>query len=83
MMVALWMLGATAVPMDFRTNAVERNLLAKEFDLVAIIEDRQPPATGYASIVVASSWHEIIAKHDRQLRSGRAVNAEPLRHSSR
>jgi acyl-CoA synthetase (AMP-forming)/AMP-acid ligase II len=63
-MVALWMLGATAVPMDFRTNAVERNLLAKEFDLVAIVEDRQPPATGYASIVVASSWHEIIAKHD-------------------
>jgi acyl-CoA synthetase (AMP-forming)/AMP-acid ligase II len=47
MMVALWMLGATAVPMDFRTNAAERSLLAKEFNLVAIAEDRQVAAPGY------------------------------------
>ena len=64
MMVALWMLGATAVPMDFRANAAERSLLAKEFDLVAIIEDRQVSAASYAAILVDPSWAEIIAKHD-------------------
>ena len=62
MMVALWMLGATAVPIDFRTNAAERGLLAREFDLVAIIEDRQISA---AAILVGPSWSEIVAKHDR------------------
>src|SRR4249920_2289526 len=51
LMIAVWMLGATAVPMDFRTNAAERSLLAKEFDLAAIIEDRKLPATGYQSIL--------------------------------
>ena len=29
LMIALWMLGATAVPMDFRTNAAERSLARK------------------------------------------------------
>lgn len=32
-MIALWMLGAVAVPIDFRATAAERNLLASEFDL--------------------------------------------------
>ena len=49
LMLALWMLGATAVPMDFRANAAERSLLAKEFDLAAIVEDRQLAASGYES----------------------------------
>ena len=64
MMVALWMLGATAVPMDFRTNAAERSLLAKEFDLAGIAEDRQVKAAGYISVLVDASWSDIIAKHD-------------------
>lgn len=64
LMIAVWMLGATAVPMDFRTNAAERSLLAKEFDLAAIVEDRQVAAAGYASIFVDPSWAENIAKHD-------------------
>ena len=65
MMVALWMLGATAVPMDFRTNAAEKSLLAREFDLAAVLEDRQVNAAGYSSVVVDPSWPDIIAKHDR------------------
>ena len=65
MMVALWMLGATAVPMDFRTNAAERSLLAKEFNLVAIVEDRQVAAPGYDPVLVDASWSDVIAKHDR------------------
>jgi long-chain acyl-CoA synthetase len=64
LMIAVWMLGATAVPMDFRTNAAERSLLAKEFDLAAIVEDRQVAAAGYVPIFVDPSWAEIIAKHD-------------------
>jgi len=64
LMIALWMLGATAVPMDFRTNGPEKNLLAKEFSLAAIIEDRQPPGAEYESIVVNQTWAETLAKHD-------------------
>jgi long-chain acyl-CoA synthetase len=64
LMIAVWMLGATAVPIDFRANAIERDLLAREFDLVAIIEDRQVPAAGYDPIFIDPSWSEIIAKHD-------------------
>src|SRR5512135_2111457 len=65
MMVALWMLGATAVPMDFRTNAAEKSLLAKEFDLATILEDRQVNAAGYSSVVVDAAWADTIAKRDR------------------
>ena len=64
LMLALWMLGATAVPMDFRANAAERNLLAKEFDLVAIVEDRLVPASGYELITIDPAWSDVIAKHD-------------------
>jgi long-chain acyl-CoA synthetase len=64
-MVALWMLGATAVPMDFRTNAAEKSSLAQEFDLVAIVEDRQVNAAGYSSVLVGATWADTIAKHDR------------------
>jgi long-chain acyl-CoA synthetase len=63
LMLAVWMLGATAVPMDFRTNAAERSLLAKEFDLGAIVEDRQVAAAGYVAVFVDPSWTETIAKH--------------------
>ena len=64
LMIAGWMLGATAVPMDFRTNAAERSLLAREFDLGAIVEDRQVSAAGYTPVFAGSSWAETIAKHD-------------------
>ena len=63
-MVALWMLGATAVPIDFRVNAAERSLLAKEFDLVAIIEDRQLSGAGYYHLLIDQSWVDVIARHD-------------------
>lgn len=62
--IAIWMLGATAVPIDFRANAAERSLLASEFDLFAIIEDRPLAAAGYESILVNTGWSELIARHD-------------------
>jgi acyl-CoA synthetase (AMP-forming)/AMP-acid ligase II len=64
LMLAVWMLGATAVPMDFRTNAAERSLLAKEFDLAAIVEDRQVGADGYLPVFLDPSWADTIAKQD-------------------
>jgi long-chain acyl-CoA synthetase len=63
LMIALWMLGATAVPMDFRTNAAERTLLAQDFNLAAIAEDRKVSTSGYQSIFINPSWAELIAKH--------------------
>jgi long-chain acyl-CoA synthetase len=64
MMNALWMLGATAVPIDFRTNSAERGLLTNEFDLLAIIEDRQNSDANYHSILVDLNWTDLIARHD-------------------
>jgi long-chain acyl-CoA synthetase len=62
LMIAIWMLRATAVPIDFRTKG--RSLLAKQFDLIAILEDRQSGVGGYNSILVDASWSDIIAGHD-------------------
>jgi long-chain acyl-CoA synthetase len=64
LMIALWMLGATPVPVDFRSNAAERGKLAGEFDLLAVLEDRQAQAASYASVLVDQSWGERIARHD-------------------
>jgi len=57
------MLGATAVPIDFRATSPERRSLAGEFDLTAIIEDRPMPNAGYVSIFVDSGWTDLIARH--------------------
>jgi len=76
MIVALWMLQATAVPMDFRTRAAEKRLLAEEFNLAAILEDRQADADDYSSILVDPSWPEIIAKNERSLPWPRQREAE-------
>lgn len=65
LIVAIWMLGAAAVPLDFRSRPAERAILAQEFDLVAILEERRAPGDlGYQSIIVDKSWTEVIAKHD-------------------
>lgn len=64
-MIALWMLGAVAVPIDFRTKIGDRANLARDFSLVAIIEDRPVVGEpGYLSILVDRSWEETIARHD-------------------
>ena len=62
-MIAIWMLGATAVPIDFRTTSPERRSLVSEFDLKAVIEDRPTPHAGYDSILVDSDWTALIARH--------------------
>jgi long-chain acyl-CoA synthetase len=65
LIIALWMLGAAAVPLDFRLRPAERAVLAKEFDLVTILEERKAPGElGYQSIIVDKEWTDVIAKHD-------------------
>ena len=65
LMVALWMLGATAVPIDFRAKRSERAALANDFDLVAILEGRRTLGEGnYRSIIVDASWNDRIGEHD-------------------
>jgi acyl-CoA synthetase (AMP-forming)/AMP-acid ligase II len=63
-MLALWMLGATAVPIDFRMTVPERNSLVRGFDLKAIIEDEPNPHALYDSIFEAPDWSALIARHD-------------------
>ena len=64
LMIALWMLRATAIPMDFRATMAERNQLAEEFDLAAIIVDREFQASSYLPISIGNSWTEAIADRD-------------------
>ena len=64
LMIALWMLGATVVPIDFRTNSGERARLANEFDLLAVLEDREIRGVSYASMIIDPSWTDLIARHD-------------------
>ena len=82
LMIAVWMLGATAVPMDFRTNAAERSLLAKEFALAAIVADRQVAAAGYLPVFLDPSWADTIAKQTGAP-SGRAASGLRRLHSFR
>ena len=64
-MLSLWMLGAVPVPIDFRVRPTERALLAEEFKLIAILEDRQASESiGYVSILIDDSWTDVIAQHD-------------------
>jgi acyl-CoA synthetase (AMP-forming)/AMP-acid ligase II len=64
LMIAQWMLGATPVPIDFRSTVVERGKLASQFDLLAVLEDRQAHDGSYASVLIDHSWGERIARHN-------------------
>lgn len=57
-MFATWFLDAVSVPIDFRMRADEKIRLAQEFDLSAIIEDRDHGGTSYMSVVLDADWHE-------------------------
>jgi len=57
-MIAVWMLGATAVPIDFRTR--ERGMLARQFDLAGILEDRQSGTPSYQSLLIDDSWSNVV-----------------------
>jgi hypothetical protein len=65
-MIALWMLGAVPVPIDFRSKQDELAQLAREFQLSAIIGDRPTSQAQFASILADSNWTDVIAKHSAE-----------------
>jgi len=71
-MLALWMVGAVPVPIDFRSKPDEQAQLVSEFQLSAVIGDRQT-AQPFTAILVDNSWTDVIAKR----------NAEPFFEESR
>jgi fatty-acyl-CoA synthase len=63
--IALWMLGATVVILDFRTRAEERNALCLAFGVSVIVESRRPPGKGeYASLLFSTDWNDRILRED-------------------
>lgn len=63
-MIAIWMLGATPVPIDFRTPPAERNRLANDIELFAILDNRPAADSGFEYIHVGPDWTETLARHD-------------------
>jgi acyl-CoA synthetase (AMP-forming)/AMP-acid ligase II len=76
-MIALWMLRATAVPIDFRANAGERSVLAQTLGLAAIIEDRPMTLGGQSSIIADAAWSEAIARQGADPLWGDGVRSAP------
>lgn len=66
LLIAVWMLGATAVPIDFRSKPGERKRLSQEFEILTIVEDRQKADAGYTSILADESWADVIGRHSAQ-----------------
>ncbi|AWB47798.1 hypothetical protein HYN69_04095 [Gemmobacter aquarius] len=65
--LALWMLDAVAVPVDFRSRSDERTRLAAEFDLTALLEDRDLSGGAYTSIVCDADRAARVARHTPSL----------------
>ncbi len=63
-MIAVWMIGGTAVPLDFRAPPAERDQLARDMGLSAVLEDRSVDAPSYESILVGPAWAEAIGRHE-------------------
>lgn len=54
-MLALWMIDAVPVPLDFRSRGEQRAAFVADFTLVHVVEDRSIGAAPYSSIV----WDEL------------------------
>ncbi len=61
--VAVWLLGATAVPLDVMTSAAQRRDLARSFDVALLIED-QPSFDDGRSIRLDDAWRAAAADLD-------------------
>jgi long-chain acyl-CoA synthetase len=49
----IWAVGATAVPMDFRSKSSQRGLLVTKFELALVFEDTLKANAGYRSVGLA------------------------------
>jgi acyl-CoA synthetase (AMP-forming)/AMP-acid ligase II len=58
-MMSVWMLGATAAPIDFRAKLEKLAELSSDFNLALIIADRElGEDLPFQTIVVGDGWHE-------------------------
>lgn len=64
--VAVWLLGATAVPLDVMTSAAQRRELARSFDVPLLIED-QPSFDDGRSIRLDDAWRAAAAGLDGEI----------------
>lgn len=78
-MCALWMLGAVAVPIDFRTKPLERAALTRDFALAAILEERPPGGDcAYTSIGTSAAWMDAVSRHSSEAVYSPASDAPAL-----
>ncbi|MEQ3626387.1 MAG: class I adenylate-forming enzyme family protein [Celeribacter sp.] len=59
--VALWLIGATVVPLDFRMPAAEMAKLVPEFDLTMVVTDRSMGLSGLSECVRDTAWRAKVA----------------------
>ncbi len=59
--VAIWLLGATVVPLDFRTPAAELAKLVGEFNIGVLLADKCYALPAVEVIVRDTTWHDAVA----------------------
>lgn len=64
-LIALWMIDATAVIIDFRSPPADRAALADEFDLVLILGETAPLGAPYPAIAIGGEWKERVARQSK------------------
>lgn len=62
-LVALWMLDAVGVVLDFRAPTQERDIFVDEFDLVRVVADNRPPASPDWAMAIAGDWQKEVDRH--------------------
>lgn len=61
--IALWLLNATPVPMDFRSRRAERAEYTTGFDLKAVVETRSPPGKGtYPAVRIDDAFQAAVVE---------------------
>lgn len=67
-MVAIWVLGAVAVPLDFRSRTHERQRQAKALSMKFVLESRDLGDGGaYTGIAVRDDWVDVLAGYSSEL----------------
>jgi len=76
-MLAIWMLNAVAVPIDFRIRPSEREKLAEEFDLAVIVQDGPAVNVNYRVIAWIRDFEAEVANQSIMPPSGYCGYAHP------
>jgi len=75
-MIASWVLGAVAVPLDFRSRTHERRRQAKSLNIKFVVETRHTEDGGaYTGVEIDDDWAEVLAGY-----SGEIMLPPPTKH---